>query len=177
MKIKMKKEWLGALIILTILTMVLVFRPQSPVVPKALVVEENQQVTTIEVYINGAVVKPGVYSLDQGQRLNVLLEKAGGFLETAEQKQVNLARRLEDGEMVWIYEKTQETTAYVGVDFFNYSDEKALTTIDGIGAATAKRILDYRLENGNFASFEDLLKVEGIGPQKLKGIQAQFPDL
>ena len=35
--------------------------------------------------------------------------------------------------------------------------------LPGLGETTAERIVEYRQQNGSFASVEDLLKVEGIG--------------
>jgi competence protein ComEA len=38
-----------------------------------------------------------------------------------------------------------------------------LTTLDRIGEVVAQRIVDYREQNGPFATIEDLKKVKGIG--------------
>lgn len=48
----------------------------------------------------------------------------------------------------------------------NTADAKTLeTALVGVGAKTAKAIVDYRTKNGAFKSVEDLEKVKGIGPK------------
>lgn len=53
----------------------------------------------------------------------------------------------------------------------NKADQTALEALPGIGAAKAKAIIEYRTKNGNFKTKEDLLKVSGIGPKILEGMQ------
>jgi len=45
----------------------------------------------------------------------------------------------------------------------NTADAKALEALDGIGAAKAAAIVEYRSKNGPFKSVADLEKVPGIG--------------
>lgn len=52
----------------------------------------------------------------------------------------------------------------------NTADLNALTSLPGIGETLARRILDYREQNGAFSRPEELLNVEGIGPGKLEAI-------
>ena len=49
----------------------------------------------------------------------------------------------------------------------NEADEMELTLLPRIGEVLAKRIVDYRNENGNFDSVDDLLNVKGVGPKTL----------
>lgn len=171
MKVILKKEWIGALILFIILTIILLFNRDE--ISSEPVLKEVESYT-IEAYINGSVKSPGVYTLNDGDRLNVLLDKAGGFLETAEKRQVNLARVIKDGEMVWIYEESNSEVKYIGVDYFNYESKENLMKIEGIGESTANKIINYRENIASFMIFEDLLNVEGIGEQKLLNIEAQF---
>jgi competence protein ComEA len=45
----------------------------------------------------------------------------------------------------------------------NTASKDSLITLNGIGDATANKIILYREENGNFLSIEDIMKVSGIG--------------
>ena len=53
----------------------------------------------------------------------------------------------------------------------NAADVQTLATIDGIGEKTAQRIIEYRQENGGFASIENIMDVSGIGEKKFEDIK------
>jgi competence protein ComEA len=46
-----------------------------------------------------------------------------------------------------------------------------LETLDGVGPATAQKIVAYRAQHGGFRSVDDLTSVPGIGPKKLAAIK------
>jgi competence protein ComEA len=167
MKITFRKEWIAGLIMILILALIYLLNAKTPYEESIIIPEETQK---IEVYINGAVINPGVYELEQGQRMNDLLESAGGFNENADQMRINLARKVEDGEMIWIYEKSEESLKYVGVDYFNYESKENILEVEGIGETIGDRIISFRENGGYFNEFDDLLEIEGIGEQKLKAI-------
>ena len=52
----------------------------------------------------------------------------------------------------------------------NTATAEALTYLPGIGEVLAKRIVEYREENGLFTQATDLLNVKGIGNGKLNRI-------
>ena len=45
----------------------------------------------------------------------------------------------------------------------NTATQAQLETLPGIGAAAAKRIIEYRDKNGKFTKIEQLMNVKGIG--------------
>ncbi len=58
-----------------------------------------------------------------------------------------------------------------GLININTATQTELETLDGIGPSTAKKIIDYREENGKFKSIEEIQNVPGIGDAKYAGIK------
>ena len=56
----------------------------------------------------------------------------------------------------------------VGKININTASVEELTKLDKVGEAYAKRIVEYREANGQFANAEDITKVKGIGPKILE---------
>ncbi len=139
---------------------------------------------TIFVHLLGAVQRPGLYELRAGDRGIDAVAAAGGFAETADQSQLNLARPLSDGEQIYVpaIGETPPPGAgtvggggggaggagtVAGKVNLNTADLAALDTLPGVGPATAKAIIDWRDANGRFTAVEDLLSVTGIGDKTL----------
>ena len=136
----------------------------------------------IVVYVAGAVNRPGVVQLAEGARAKDAVDACGGFLPTADTNGVNLAQKLKDGMQVTVPEKSPQGTAVQGAAAgaqagtakplpggmvnINTADEKELDKLPGIGPAMAKRIVEYRTENGAFQSPEEIKRVKGIGDAK-----------
>lgn len=53
----------------------------------------------------------------------------------------------------------------------NQADAQALQTLPGIGEVLASRILEYREQNGDFASVEELMAVDGLGAAALSRLR------
>jgi competence protein ComEA len=56
----------------------------------------------------------------------------------------------------------------------NTATKEELTTLQGIGEKRAQDIVDYRTKNGPFKTVDDLEKVPGIGPGRMKQIRSQI---
>ena len=137
----------------------------------------------IVVYVAGAVNHPGVVQLAEGARAKDAVDACGGFLPTADTNGVNLAQKLKDGMQVTVPEKAPvaaEGRAAQGAPTangvakslpegmvnINTADEKELDKLPGVGPAMAKRIVEYRTENGAFQAPEEIKRVKGIGDAK-----------
>lgn len=53
----------------------------------------------------------------------------------------------------------------------NTATQAQLETLQGIGPAKAKAVIEYRKKNGPFKSADDLEKVNGIGPAIMKRVR------
>ena len=62
-----------------------------------------------------------------------------------------------------------EKTVTFPIDI-NRADETEFMALPGIGEVLARRILDYREENGPFSHKEELMNVEGIGKKRMEEI-------
>jgi competence protein ComEA len=111
-----------------------------------------------EVYVGGAVVNPGIYSLREGETLQALLWDVG--LEP----DADL-----DHIAIYIPEEGEEQSPQK-VDI-NRAEDWLLEAVPGIGEARADDIVKYRSENGEFKRIEDLLQVKGIGQGTLDKIK------
>ena len=137
-------------------------------------------VALVLVDVRGAVAKPGVYSLPSGSRVQDVLALAGNISITAEIGGINMARKLNDGELLYIPTAGEATVAPpttssrgdkgptptktpLGKININTATIEVLDALPGIGPAIAERIVEYRTQNGGFKQPEDLKKVRGIG--------------
>ena len=163
--------------------------------------EEVSETAEIEeeivVHITGEVKKEGVIYLKKGARIVDAIKEAGGETKEADLSQVNLAYELQDGQKIYIPNKNEKVSQYIistngetidsngantGNESTSTSKEGAKVNINtatqneldglpGIGPALAQRIIDFREENGNFKSIEDIQNVKGIGDSKFDEIK------
>lgn len=131
---------------------------------------------TIFVHILGAVQKPGLYQLRDGDRGVDAVAAAGGFATDADQAGLNLARFVVDGEQIVVPVLGQAPVAVPGVGEggkvnLNTADATTLETLPRVGPAMAARIIDWRDANGRFTAIEDLMSVTGIGDKTFEGLK------
>ncbi len=127
-------------------------------------------------HILGSVTRPGLYQVREGDRAVDVVAAAGGFTETADRSQLNLARFLVDGEQIYVPALGETPAAAVGTSAggivnINTADETILETLPRVGPAMAARIIAWREANGRFATIEDLMSVTGIGDKTFEGLK------
>ncbi|UTI62407.1 helix-hairpin-helix domain-containing protein [Paraconexibacter antarcticus] len=161
----------------------------------------------VVVHVAGAVRRPGVYRLKDGDRVADAVARAGGGTRHADLDAVNLAAKARDGVQILVPRRAPTggaaastatavplpggaapgtaagaaagavaagspgPAAATPVVDLNTATEQQLETLDGVGPATAAKILQYRQANGPFRSVDDLEQVPGIGPKKLAAIR------
>ncbi len=131
--------------------------------------EPEKPLNIIKVDVKGAVKNPGVIALEEGKRVDDVLKKAGGALETADLNKVNLAAPLMDGQVIYIPKEGEIITSdlYInqssGKININTADKQMLQKLPRVGEKIAERIIEYRNENGMFERIEDIINVSGIG--------------
>jgi competence protein ComEA len=152
---------------------------------------------TATVHVVGAVRRPGVYRLRLGLRIQDAIRRAGGARPGADLQAINLAAKLADAQQVVVPRRAPagagggasaappgaapaSSAAAPGSGAapaapvnLNTATVEQLDTLDGVGPATAQKILEYRAQHGGFGSVDDLAQVAGIGPKKLEALRPQ----
>ncbi len=151
--------------------------------------------------IKGSVKKPGVYEFKENDRVIDAIKLAGGLTKNANTNNINLSQKLTSEMVIYVYsdseiksqnnpltcdticktevievnnciENTQETkTNNSELININKATISELDSLDGIGESKAQAIIDYREQNGNFKSIDDLKNVSGIGDTLFESIK------
>jgi competence protein ComEA len=145
------------------------------------------QAQTVTVFVGGAVVNPGVYTLPRGERIEGAIAAAGGFSPDANHDGINRAQLLRDEAQV-VVPRTGEPTATParsvtaaptlvatpgsaaprasaarsGPIDVNTATAAELERLPGVGTKIAQEIVTYRDAHGPFAGAADLAEVSGI---------------
>ncbi|VEF47722.1 membrane bound high-affinity DNA-binding receptor [Bacillus freudenreichii] len=147
--------------------------------------EREEKAGPVLVDVKGAVPVPGLYKMEEGDRVLDAIEQAGGLLDAADEKQVNFAQKVYDEMVIYIPKKGEPMedipqmaiTPSVGqgngngMVNINKADLSELQTLSGIGPAKAQAIIDYREQDGPFKQAEDLKNVSGIGEKTFEKLQ------
>jgi competence protein ComEA len=147
---------------------------------------EPRPATVALVHVAGAVRSPGVYRLRDGERVQDAVRRAGGPRAGADLNALNLAAKVADGQQVVVPRRGPAGVAPVAGDgvgepggppqapvSLNTATAEQLDTLDGVGPATASKILEYRRQHGGFRSIDDLGEIPGIGPKRLAALRGK----
>ena len=142
-----------------------------------------RDLSEITINITGAVLAPGVYTLDEGSRLIALIELAGGADGNADLERVNLAAHLHDASHIripfigeeedfslidvvidaGIISSSAASSEYGRLVNINTASRSELEALPGVGPVIAGNIVEFRDRNGPFSHVEDLLSVNRVG--------------
>jgi competence protein ComEA len=148
---------------------------------------ERERPAASLVHVAGAVRRPGVYRLAAGARVEDAVRRAGGARPGADVNAINLAAKVADGQQVVVPARAPRapagssaagassatgtapsTSAPISL---NSATLEQLDTLDGVGPATAAKIVEWRTQHGGFRSVDDLAQVPGIGPKRMAALR------
>lgn len=143
--------------------------------------EESEEDTVIMVHISGQVYYPGLIELESDSRVKDAVDLAGGLKKEADIDKINLAKKLEDEEKIYVPKKGEDidieissisnsTTSDNSKININTCTKDELMSLPGVGEVTASKIIDYRSAN-KFKSIEDIMNVSGIGTKKYEDLK------
>jgi competence protein ComEA len=126
----------------------------------------------IVVDVEGAVVKPGIYSLPSDSREQDAIKAAGGLSPEADNgaiaKAMNMAAKLSDGMKLYLpFEGEQPVTGMgdaslqgssTGSISINSGSESQLDSLPGVGPVTAQKIITNR----PYSSLDDLVSKKAV---------------
>jgi len=147
--------------------------------------EQNED-KVIQVYVTGAVKRPGVYTLTEDSRVYQVIEMAGGALDDAELKYMDLARKIRDEETIIVpvageqISSNQANASSVNssvegkVNINSATASELEQKLSGIGPVLSQRIVEYRQVQGRFENIEDIKNVSGIGDKKYQDIKDEI---
>ena len=140
---------------------------------------ETNQPEEIVVHISGQVNNPGIVKLEPGARVIDAVNAAGGLKNEADLDKINLAKKLQDEEKIYIPKIGEDIdeNLLAPQNFaegskinINTCTKEQLMSLPGIGEVLADRIIQYR-EKTPFKKVEDLMNVSGIGEKKFESIK------
>ena len=161
-----------SLISFNIYTLMLVNYDENENTPITLI-DNKKKKTTIKVDIKGEINAAGVYELENGSRVNDLIEKAGGITKNGDTSIINLSKKLEDEMVVIIYSKDEVQSL---------KEKKTITEacpkINDACPEKEPEILEEKNINENVdtkisinnATEKELETLNGIGSSKAKAI-------
>lgn len=137
---------------------------------------------SVFIYVCGAVNSPGVYELPEGSRVYEAVEAAGGMTEDADERSLNQAGLLQDGQQITVYTVEEAAGTVPGSGAvpdglesgrvnLNTAGKELLMTLPGIGETKAEAILTYRSEHGPFSDIEEIKNIEGIKEKVFEKIE------
>ncbi|MGI5502070.1 helix-hairpin-helix domain-containing protein [Lentzea sp. CA-135723] len=147
--------------------------PAAEPAPDLALVSTSAPAADLVVNVIGEVATPGLVTATSGARVADAIHLAGGMKPGTDLHNLNLARKLTDGEQIAVGIPPPPAAAAPqapGIQpklNLNTATTTELDALPGIGPVMAQRIVDHRTRKGPFTAVDQLRDVEGIGESKL----------
>lgn len=141
--------------------------------------EETKNIETDKIFVDvkGAVKKPGVYELNEGDKVVDAINKAEGLTKSAVTTNINLAKKVTNEMVVYVFtkkelSKSEETKTVVSevpcvcetVEVNNCVKE------DNSSVTNDNQSSEFKKVNINTASAGELVTIKGLGENKANAI-------
>lgn len=141
--------------------------------------EETKNIETNKIFVDvkGAVKKPGVYELNDGDKVVDAINKAEGLTKSAVTTNINLAKKVTNEMVVYVFTKKELSKSEEGktvvsevpcvcetVEVNNCIKE------DNSSATNDNQSSEFKKVNINTASAEELVTIKGLGESKANAI-------
>ena len=141
---------------------------------------EEEEIKTVKVDIKRSIKQPGLYEMNENDRVQDVIEKAGGLTENADVTLINLSKKVTDEMIIKIYSKeeiknykknnTETIIKYIETEC-NCPDitndaciDNSVNTTNSTNTNTNNKI------SINNATKEQLISISGIGESKAEAI-------
>jgi competence protein ComEA len=182
----------GVVLFLSLILSIFLFLTSPPVSPNPGAPAEgirgdiasNPVNQTIWVEVDGAVPSRGIWSVEKGQTVREVLEKAGGTQRDLSLPAEAIGAKLDKNSRLHVLadKEGQGKVLVQSLDppkmkvlsipvNINTAGVEDLDILPGVGPKTAQAIVEFRETRGKFSAVEDLLQVKGVGPKKFASLR------
>ncbi len=137
--------------------------------------KEENNISYVYVDIKGMIKNPGIYMMNSNDRVNDVINKAGGLIKGANTRYINLSKKVSDEMVIIIYseeEVTEKLSELTEQDETPCLCENTVndSCINNNLSNTSEEQTSNELININKATLEELMTLSGIGESKAKAI-------
>ena len=154
------------------------FSEKPKELPKESIVQKTEGFFKVD--LSGAISKPGVYTIEEGARIEDVISSAGGFTSGVNKeyisKSLNLAQKVSDGQKIYIPFEGENAPQISGGQVAGISTGKVslnsgsqtdLESLPGVGPATASKIISNR----PYSEINDLLNKKAVSKSVFEKIK------
>ena len=181
-----RKEIITIIICISLFGGYILFKKDDSYIVEENIIKEEVIDRKIIIDIKGEVNKPGIYEMNENDRIMDAIKISGGITDKADTSNINLSEKLKDEMLIIvpsieekneIVEETKKSNIITTKEIkdskisINTANVSELMKINGIGQSKAQAIVDYRNTNGLFNDIKDITKVSGIGNSTFEKIK------